>query len=108
MAKLRRAIRRPLKSEAGQTKFRFRATLHRRGAPPAARVLPLGEENPLVDSFTGGFSYDWHGAINVPGARSRRVVGASSGMGGYRAGRSTYWRREIAAPIVAAFQSTKS
>jgi hypothetical protein len=68
----------------------------------------IGEENPLVDSFTCGFSYDWHGAINVPGARSRRVVGASSGMGGYRAGRSTYWRREIAAPIVAAFQSTKS
>jgi hypothetical protein len=27
---------------------------------------------------------------------------------GYRAGRTTYWRREIGGPIVAAFHSTKS
>jgi len=28
------------------------------------------------------------------------------GTGKYRAGRSTYWRREIGGPIVVAFQST--
>jgi hypothetical protein len=69
-----------VESGAGRTKLD--SALLSIGAVLFRAPCCIGEENPLVDSFTGGFSYDWHGAINVPGARSRRVVGRPPGWAG--------------------------
>ena len=79
---------------------------HPVAAHPPHAANDVGERKPARRTpFTGGFSCDWHGTINF--ADARRVVRASfGGTGGYRAVRSTYWRREIGGPIVVAFQST--